>query len=57
MSEYKIRPCPFCGKTDQKVKPVWKYYYFVACLNCKAAGPVRKEEEEAIAAWNERQEE
>lgn len=51
-----IAPCPFCGNPLQmKVKPVWHgQYRFVACPKCKAGGPVRKTEEEAIAAWNMR---
>lgn len=49
-----VRECPFCGSTRYRVKPVWKTYFFVACLDCKAGGPVRRNEEEAIAAWNGR---
>lgn len=49
-----FKPCPFCGRTDGfQVKTVWKTYRFVAC-KCKAAGPVTKDDEEAIAAWNMR---
>ena len=57
MNEYKLKPCPFCGSLNLQAKPVWKYYVFVACLNCKAAGPVRKTETDAWAAWSERTEE
>lgn len=49
-----IERCPFCKGENLKVKPVWKTYRFVACSDCKAGGPVRKTEEEAVAAWNER---
>lgn len=48
------RPCPFCGSERTKVKPVWKEYHFVACLDCRAGGPVRRDENEAIEAWNRR---
>lgn len=47
-------PCPFCHCDKTSVKPVWKKYWFVACDNCKAGGPVRKTPEEAEEAWNER---
>lgn len=48
------RPCPFCKGKRHQVRTVWQTYKFVACLNCKAGGPVRKTEEEAIDAWNDR---
>lgn len=51
-----MKPCPFCGGTETKVKPVWKDYRFVACQSCKAAGPVMKTEQEAVDAWNDRTE-
>lgn len=43
--------CPFCGHDTLKVKPVWRSFRFVSCDNCKAAGPVKKSEPEAWAAW------
>lgn len=49
-----IKPCPFCGGMETKVKPVWKDYRFVACQSCKAAGPVMKTKQEAVQAWNDR---
>ena len=49
--------CPFCGSDDVRVKPVWKTWHFVACNNCKAGGPVRKTEAEAIEAFGQRVEE
>lgn len=52
-----LKPCPFCGGGRQRVKPLWKgEYRFVACLDCKAAGPVARTEEQAIDAWNGRRE-
>lgn len=49
-----MKPCPFCGGTRLKVKPVWTDYRFVACLDCKAAGSVAKTDEKAIELWNQR---
>lgn len=47
-------PCPYCGAKDgQRLKRVWKTWWFVGCT-CTAAGPARKTREEAVAAWNER---
>lgn len=46
--------CPFCGSRNLKVKPVWKTHRFVACLDCKAGGPVRISEEAAVEAFNAR---
>lgn len=48
------KPCPFCGSEKSTVKPVWKTYWFVACSDCKAGGPIRKTPEDAEEAWNER---
>ena len=53
MSKLK-EPCPFCGHIDLTVKNVWQTYKFVACNTCKAGGPVRKNEQEAIKAWDVR---
>jgi len=49
-----LESCPFCGSNELKVKNVWQTYKFVACNACKAGGPVRKDEKEAIGAWNKR---
>lgn len=46
--------CPFCGSHSLKVKPVWKTYFFVACLGCKAAGPVAKAEDDAVRLFERR---
>ena len=49
-----FEPCPFCGREDGfQVKTVWKTYRFVAC-QCKAAGPVMRDDASAIDAWNTR---
>lgn len=49
-----VAACPFCGSLRYRVKPVWKTYRFVACLDCKAGGPVCRTDDEAIEAWNRR---
>ena len=43
--------CPFCGSTNLRLKPVWREYHFVSCLDCKAAGPVKKIGDDAWRAW------
>lgn len=50
------KACPFCGGRRQTVRPVWEryWYWFVACNNCRAAGPVAKSQDEAWRLWNER---
>ena len=54
MSERTFKHCWHCGRTEGfQVKTVWKTYKFVAC-QCKAAGPVAKDEDEAVRLWNER---
>lgn len=55
MSEIKAA-CPFCGSHRLKVKPVWDKYRFVACLDCKGAGPVSRSEEGAILLFERRSE-
>lgn len=47
-------PCPFCNSVSTRVKTVWQTYKFVACDGCKAGGPIRKTEREAVDAWNSR---
>ena len=53
MNKFKV-DCPFCGSHELSVKNVWQTYKFVACNSCKAGGPVRKNEQDAIKAWNTR---
>lgn len=50
----KNQRCPFCGSDELRIKPVWKSYWFIACLKCKAAGPVAKEQDDAWETWNRR---
>lgn len=47
--------CPFCGNPETKLSSVcWKEIWFVECMGgeCGAQGPLRRVEEEAVAAWN-----
>lgn len=47
--------CPFCKARDQRCKDLWRgQFKFIACRNCKAAGPIARTEEEAWRAWDER---
>lgn len=57
MSE-KLKPCPFCGASDQvhfSVDRAW-HNTFVRCWKCNATGPWQygdmDETESAVAAWN-----
>ncbi len=52
--------CPFCGNTDIRltrsdVIESNRTFYYMICnnQNCMANGPVRFNNEDAIAAWNE----
>lgn len=49
-------PCPFCGSRRLTTKRLWDHYRFVACLRCKAAGPIGLTNEDAVARWNARNE-
>lgn len=49
-----MEACPFCGGRNQQIKPLWERYFFVACNNCRAAGPAGKTQEDAVLLWNER---
>lgn len=47
--------CPYCGGNSFKVKPLWKgEYHFVACNECKAAGPIAKDPDECVRLFNTR---
>lgn len=53
MSE--LKPCPFCGSTNWSL---WYdgAYYCVACVDCEAQGSKGKTRDEAVEAWNKREE-
>ena len=67
MSEYKLKPCPFCGGEANKrdvsysIKPSGEViHYYVECSTCSACGSpfdCEKHDDpisEAIEAWNTR---
>ncbi len=50
----KIKPCPFCNSSLcflQQTKDE-AYCFWVSCDVCECDGPIGKEEDEAIKAWN-----
>jgi Lar family restriction alleviation protein len=61
----KLKPCPFCGaeatffgererETEKKGK--FRKEAALMCLGCRARGPIVATRDEALAAWNTRQE-
>lgn len=53
----KLKPCPFCGATDLKLKNFQhkkETLYGVECLDCSAAGAYFTDEDDAAYAWNMR---
>lgn len=46
-----LLPCPFCGGTEQRVKSSERWGWFVSC-SCAAVGPSARSRDEAIIAWN-----
>lgn len=53
MMSDRIRPCPFCGGSVQRVKSSGRWGWFVSC-QCTAVGPSASTRELAIERWNER---
>ena len=55
------RACPFCGEMDELYPETFlvdEYEYnTVRCHNCGAQGPENFNKEQAIEAWDEREEE
>jgi len=49
------KQCPWCKTQDQYVTSNGEENYFVQC-SCGASGPVGENEEEAIRAWDDREE-
>lgn len=52
----KLKPCPFCGRTELEIVIVYGEDYYVGCLTCTACGQSCETYEEAIEAWNRRAE-
>lgn len=52
MSE-RLKPCPFCGGENVRVKSSARWGYFVSC-SCCAVGPSDGNRDGAIHRWNTR---
>lgn len=65
MSKHAVQSCPFCGSTNLTLVPVdfekgdeLEWFGGVTCLDCRAAGPRKREASmeavvsAAIEAWN-----
>ncbi len=53
-SKPKLKPCPFCGG-EAKIFRVGRHSLFCAyCVDCDTSGGHYFTEEDAIAAWNQR---
>jgi|LSPZ01.1.fsa_nt_gi Lar family restriction alleviation protein len=57
------QPCPFCGSEavyfgewELKDGKVVNLQATIMCLDCRSRGPIVTTRDEAIAAWNKRQE-
>jgi len=50
-----VSACPFCGGSNQRVKSSGRWGWFVSC-SCAAVGPSANSRDEAIEAWNTRNE-
>lgn len=51
----RLRPCPFCGGSVQRVKSSGRWGWFMSC-QCAAVGPGADTRELAVERWNERRE-
>ncbi len=54
-----LKPCPFCGNSDQewfKVLIDEEKEYCVRCCKCHADGPIKRFRTTARKAWNQRKE-
>lgn len=56
-----VKRCPFCNNEDNLEVETKSYRlvyvidkYYVKCWDCKATGPEKDTEEQAIDAWNKR---
>ena len=48
-----LKPCPFCGAQNARVKSSGRWGWFVSC-QCAAVGPSSESRQEAIERWNTR---
>lgn len=53
-----LKTCPFCGGSRLKLvhdpMEAWLDRYFILCRDDSVFGPIEKNSEAAIAAWNRR---
>ena len=55
MDAEKLKPCLFCGGNNLRVVEYEEdEAYAVHCFSCLSYGPMKVNEEKAIAAWNRR---
>ena len=54
----KLKPCPFCGSETAPTLIIRGVYSDVQCSpimgGCDAIGPLKSDDDDAIAAWNKR---
>ena len=53
MTATELKPCPFCGESNARVKHSGRWGWFVSC-QCAAVGPSAESREAAVEAWNTR---
>lgn len=51
MTDTVLKPCPFCNEARCDTA-TFQNHYCIQCPVCEASGPWRRQEEDAIAAWN-----
>lgn len=52
MPESTLKPCPFCGRTDNLTCSVLEGLHCIECDSCDITGPRRNGYLDAINAWN-----
>lgn len=45
-------PCPFCGSNQVDLRYNGEKHFFIACLSCKAEGPITNFRTSAKEYWN-----
>ena len=48
-----LKPCPFCGGEAVSMEP-FDGVFSAMCQGCKCGGPITRQEELSIEAWNRR---
>ena len=59
MEHNELKPCPFCGDEEAKIKSLTHFgimLFNVMCEKCCAIGGVGRTKEQAEEAWNRRAE-